>query len=268
MADSSDVSAFPRGHLFLPLLADPKQPQFRLSTWWVDTSAPLDVGGFAVFGETFGLMRLQNEPSNSAFQIEVAGGVFAQFDLASPSSDLINADYTGGLPITYRKENFSARFRVYHQSSHLGDEFLINQNPARINLSYEAIEILGAYDVGGFRFYGGGEYFVRTDPDDVDPGVIHLGVEYRHGTPFARFTENTAGRWVGGVDLRMWQEDDFIPAVSFKGGMEIGPESNPEEKERYLRVLFEFYRGISPHGQFFLQDVHVLGVGMGLQIGL
>ena len=49
------------------------------------------------------------------------GDLFAQFNIDSPSSDLINTDYTFGIPATYRYGDNSLRFRIYHQSSHLGD---------------------------------------------------------------------------------------------------------------------------------------------------
>ena len=58
---------------------------------------------------------------------ELVGNVYAQFDLNRPSYDLINADYLIGLPLTFRFDRFSGRARLYHQSSHLGDEFVLAQ---------------------------------------------------------------------------------------------------------------------------------------------
>ncbi len=53
-------------------------------------------------------------------------GVF-QFDLSAPSSDLINTDYVVGVPLSWRSGGWSTRVRLYHQSSHLGDEFLLGR---------------------------------------------------------------------------------------------------------------------------------------------
>jgi hypothetical protein len=38
------------------------------------------------------------------------------------------------------------RRRVLHQSSHLGDEFLLRNRTTRINLSYEALDLLLSYE--------------------------------------------------------------------------------------------------------------------------
>jgi len=57
--------------------------------------------------------------------VSLFGAVFAQFNLDTPSFDLLTpiissagADSTRG--------RWSGRVRFYHQSSHLGDEFLLN----------------------------------------------------------------------------------------------------------------------------------------------
>ncbi|MEK7826807.1 MAG: DUF1207 domain-containing protein [Thermodesulfobacteriota bacterium] len=79
----------------------------------------------------------------------MSGAVLAQFNLDSSSNDLINADYVIGFPLSYRNGPWSERARLFHQSSHLGDEFLLlPQRPelkvTRMNLNFETIELLGA----------------------------------------------------------------------------------------------------------------------------
>ncbi len=111
------------------------------------------------------------------------GALFAQFNMDSPSHDLINADYTVGIPLTFRYEEFSMRVRLYHQSSHLGDEYLLRYHPKRVNLSYEAFSLLLARDFGRFRLYGGGEYRLDRDPSTLSPGMAEWGLEYRGEKP-------------------------------------------------------------------------------------
>ncbi len=87
--------------------------------------------------------------------------MFALFNLDAPSSDLINADYWIGLPISYRKGPWSYVLRFYHQSSHLGDEFILgNPGVDRVNLSYEDMELLVSYEWERWRLYGGGGYLL------------------------------------------------------------------------------------------------------------
>ncbi len=75
------------------------------------------------------------------------------------SLDLVNADYTVGLLASYRTGRLSGFLRLCHQSSHLGDEFILNsQTPvSRVNLSFEEVDLKLSYDVASwFRIYGSG----------------------------------------------------------------------------------------------------------------
>ncbi|MCH6583770.1 MAG: DUF1207 domain-containing protein [Proteobacteria bacterium] len=56
------------------------------------------------------------------------------------------------MPFSFRRGPFSLRARFFHQSSHLGDELLLGPNPPqRINLSFEAIDMLVAFEWKGWR---------------------------------------------------------------------------------------------------------------------
>src|SRR4030066_1003784 len=161
---------FPVGALFRPLLADPKQPQFFVSINRFKSSGVRYTVASVGFGETFGMYRFFGSREGDGLQLSVEGALFAQFNLDSPSYDLINADYTIGIPFTYRHGDNSVRFRMYHQSSHLGDDLLQSVNPPeRVNLSYEAIELIYSREWYGWRVYGGGEDLIHQEPADLKP---------------------------------------------------------------------------------------------------
>ena len=263
-----DLKVFPHGELFLPLIADPTQPMFRLGVLAVDSDLDQTWVGLAAVGETFGLFRLIDTSQNRALQLDVSGGVFSQFDLLGESSDLINADYLIGMPITYRHSAYSMRLRFYHQSSHLGDEFLLRNNPPRINLSFESLELLLSAQFRSLRLYGGGEYLVRTDPDDLDSGLLHLGAEYLHATPLIRFKTDNICRALAALDAKLWQENSYEPSVNLKLGIELGTDNDPRQEERTLRILLEGYRGLAPYGQFFTQSVQIWSYGLEIQLSL
>ena len=85
--------------------------------------------------------------------------VFSDFNLGAPSSDLINTDFIASAYASARTGQASAFARVYHQSSHLGDEFLLRRltDVERINLSYEGADLRLSYELPyGLRVYGGG----------------------------------------------------------------------------------------------------------------
>jgi hypothetical protein len=117
-------------------------------------------------GDSFGLVRWNGPTQGEGAQFDVIGSIFAQFDLGAPSNDLINADYIIGLPLTFRRRGFTSRVKVYHQSSHLGDEYLLrDEDIERENLSFESLEFLVSQEMGPLRVYAGGEFLFRREPE-------------------------------------------------------------------------------------------------------
>jgi hypothetical protein len=187
----------------------------------------------------------------------VEGALFAQFNMSTASHDLINADYTIGIPLTYRHDDDSLRFRIYHQSSHLGDEFILSGSaPTRVNLSYEALELIYSREWRGWRVYGGGEYLVHKEPSDLKPAIAHWGIEYRHSKPLV-----FNGRPLAGIDMKSMQEHKWAVDISAKAGFEFG---QPNPGKRRLRVMAEWYKGFDPRGQFYKRKVEYYGLGVSL----
>jgi Protein of unknown function (DUF1207) len=246
------VAGFPAGDVFRPLLADEKEPRFFVSLRRYSTGIAGDHVAAVGFGENFGLARVLGERDGEGLQIGISGGLLAQFDLDAPSSDLINADYIIGLPITYRRGDWSSRFRIYHQSSHLGDEFLLRVRPERINLSFESAELLVSYDSEPWRGYVGGEYLLEREPD-LKRASLHAGLEYYANRRLG------GARMIGGLDLKSFAQNDWSLDLSIKAGFEFG---QPGPGGRSLRLVAEGFRGFSPHGQFFDERISYYGLGM------
>jgi hypothetical protein len=207
-------------------------------------------------GDSFGLVRFGGPDAGEGVQLDVVGSIFAQFDMGAPSNDLINADYIIGVPLTFRRRGFSLRAKLYHQSSHLGDEYLLrDEEIVRENLSFESVELLVSQELGALRAYVGGERIVRREPDTLPDSLFHTGVEFRTGR--ARKVQLLAG-----VDLKTTELHDWSPGVSARVGMEVGrpgPEGHPG---RLIMLLVEYYQGPSPYGQFFQDDISYLGAGI------
>lgn len=252
---------FPAGDLFAGPLADQKQPRFH-TTWqsWRSDSGRFHIASVG-FGENFGLVRWPRGHEGDGWQVGISGAVFAVFNLDSSSIDLLNADYYAGFPISYRSGAWSGRLRLFHQSSHLGDEFLLQlqdtqpvPQAARINLSYEAAELLGSYDREGARIYFGGTRIVTSEPRDLGRQRLQAGAEFR-GNPVHWRTS----RIIAGLDVQAWNETGWDRDVSFKAGLMF---RSPYGDARSLQVLLEYYNGHAPHGQFFTVEVEYFGLGV------
>jgi hypothetical protein len=255
-------AALPIGELFRPLLADPKQPRFSASYLWARSPSRDTHAGSTAFGASIGIVRWAGTAEGDGVQLGLAGGVFAQFDMLAPSMDLMNADYVIGVPLSFSAYGLTGRVRLYHQSSHLGDEFLLRTQSQRINLSFEALEVLFSGGLGPWRIYGGGEYLLRHEPGDLRPGLVHGGLEYRREGPVARIGQMASARLVMGVDARLWQQHDWSPGLSGKAGLEFFPGDPQRSSERSWSILVEGYSGPSPYGQFFSEDITSFGFGL------
>ncbi len=251
--------------LFEPLLADPRWPHFYASylSYSKDAGNGLNNAGAVGFGESIAFLR-RGYDDGSRLELGLQAGVFAAFDLDAESKDLVNADYFVGPLLAYRRGNLSLLGRLYHQSSHLGDEFLLRTNTDRINLSYEVIDALVSYEFGpddfngyanGLRIYGGGGYLINTDPEDIDPGLAQYGLEWR--SPRTYF--NNAMRPVAAADFQHRDETDWNLDTSLRLGVQF---EDPDAVSRRIQLLFEYYNGQSPNGQFFDERIEYFGLGL------
>lgn len=248
-AEESGIDALPVDELFKPLMADPRQPQFSIKYHRYDAQEDFNAASVS-FGDYFGFASgLFGEYGVS--QIGLQGAVFAVFNLDAPSFDLVNADYWIGIPVSYRRGPLSYLARIYHQSSHLGDEFLLgNPDVPRINLSYEDLEVLSSYEWKKWRFYGGGGVILNSEPN-LDPLHVQAGAEYRRPSPFSRW------QLVGAADLQANQDQDWQGNASFQ----IGTAYDGGHK-REIRFMLEHYRGFSPNGQFYNERLRYTGLGV------
>jgi hypothetical protein len=253
----------PSGNVFCPLIADPKAMRSFLSYQQEKESADsIESVGAVGISDFFGLARWGGNARSEGIQLSLEGAIFAQFDLGTNSYDLINADYLVGLPLTMRKGFVSARFSLYHQSSHLGDELLLRRNEVeRENISFESLDMLLSADAGALRLYGGGEYIFHRQPRDLQHYVAHGGAELRPPWTFLRISRIGFLRFLAAVDLKASQEQDWEPSVSARAGFEIDRPFTGELPARSWSILFESYRGPSPYGQFFRQKIQYIGVG-------
>jgi len=246
----------PNDKLFQPLMADPRWPHFSAAyQHYIDDDQLKHVAATS-FGESFSIYRFVG-PWSSVIEFGIQAGVFAVFDLDSSSFDLINADYLVGIPFTIQKGNFSNMTRIFHQSSHLGDEFLLRgQTKERINLSYESLNSVFSYNLPiGLRVYAGGGYLMRRDPSDLKPWSTQAGLEFR-----------SPSRWIGGalrpvaaIDVQNRQESNWFTDISIRTGVQF---ENPDFLSRKMQILLEYYNGKSPNGQFFEQNIELFGIGI------
>ena len=257
-AEPSGTRFLPTGHLFRALIADPRWPHFSASyRYYIGTPGSKNVAAVS-FGETLPLYRdnIGEKGEWGQWETGVQGGVFSIFDLDSQSFDLINTDFFVAGFVGYRLRDFSALGRIFHQSSHLGDELLLRKTrPNRINLSYEGLDAKLSYDLPlGLRAYAGGGYLIDVDPANLGRGLAQAGAEFK--SPWILWQGRL--RPIAGIDLQSREENNWHTDFSLRAGLQF---ENVSLLSRNMQILVEYFNGRSFEGQFFRESDEYLGIG-------
>jgi hypothetical protein len=252
-ATEPSLRVFPRRSLFEPLSADPRWPKFTVGYSYYFGDSQFTHVGSAEAGASIAIVQKDTHRSHS-WEVGIQAGIFSIFDFGAPSTDLVNADYLGGVTFSYAFDfPLVLLTRFFHQSSHLGDEFLLNNDVERINLSFEELEVLLSYDPRPWaRVYGGAGAIVRIEPSNIDRWSIQTGAEFRPVTSKTKVRVQL----LTAVDLQLWQQSNWIPDASFIVGATLDPIG---ESSYRVDFLIRYYIGRSPNGQFFSDRIHTLG---------
>ncbi|SCA63243.1 Uncharacterized protein SCG7109_AK_00210 [Chlamydiales bacterium SCGC AG-110-M15] len=251
---------------FKPFLADPRNLSFSFGLRFHD-----DVLGktmsTASFGNEFPILKWNDVwTEGSELQLGIGAGAWSVFDL-NPSDDgdiveLINTDYYIGMPFTYTLGNIAYRFRLYHVSTHIGDEYIIaNPTFERLNPSHEAADFFASWHPDdSLRLYGGLGRFLSTDSSfRQHPFYIEYGAEWRmfgRKLPYFKLLEQPFFAFhVRHMEDLHWQYDG-----TFRLGSEWSPIKRPNSYK--MRVYLEYHDGFSVEGQFSKQKSKYMGLGI------
>lgn len=252
----------PKDHLFAPILLDPLQAQTYGSVLPVFVSNG-DAYKGSIVPFAFGLQKpffRRQTGTNRASEWALDLASFTQFEvyqdekLDKQRRQLINTDYRVGISYHLRRGPATWRFRAYHLSSHLGDDYIIrNQLTYRLpnSVNYEVVDATYSRQVRDFRVYGGLGIGLRVS-EERKPLSAQAGFWYKKPT-------TKTAQLVGGIDLKLWQQTDFRPGI--KAGVGVTAGRGPGN----LTFLLETYSGFRPYSLYETDKVFWLGFGVYLQ---
>jgi len=241
----------PQGLIYRSYLAGVKESRFR-SIWHEqeDHNSPWDIS----LGGNVGLLRYgtRGEARPEGLQLGIEGAGLLRLD-RDEWMDVEATDYRFGIPLTWGDAVYQVKFAYYHLSSHVGDEFLLD-NPGfnRLNYSRDAF-VWGhsLYPGDNWRIYGeiGYAFYI----DECDPWEMQFGVDYApsgwtgaRGAPFAA------------VNAHLREEVNYGGNLVAQAGWawRRGPASG------LYRVGVEYYNGKDDQFSFFDNSVEKIGLGM------
>ncbi len=229
--------------IFRPLLADPREIQLALRL--VTPVGGQNLGEIAA-GDYFGLYRWALPWQDSYMQWSIAGGVFSRFDLVAREKDNLATDYSANMPIDIRVGKWSARLLPYHQSSHLGDDYIKRHGVVPEKYTFDSYKTLLAYEPNShWRLYGGYNYVMRNASVVFGRSMLQGGLEW--ASPWCA---NGHSQFFWASDFQSWERIDWNPIFNTQLGFRIA--KNPEARQR-LAIFSEYGTGGMSFGQFYRQ---------------
>ncbi len=241
--------------LFEPLIANPRDPVYSIAYRWGDSVIANDQIAISL-GDIFPIYRFF-DIFGGDLQIDIGACMWANFNMKpeihpnGEVAELVTSDYILSIPISYSRSFYSFRLRIYHISSHLGDEYMAN-NPliARVNVSFEAIDFFTSVQFNdALRIYLGPGVVIASD-EAFPMGNIYVeyGFEFR---PFVHKYNHPRlyGCPFFALDCQNWQVNNYRPSLTLQLGYEW---SKLERAGRSVRIFAEYHNGYS-EGQFFDQ---------------
>lgn len=242
---------FPHDSPFRALVADPAEPRVHLTRLHVERSGGDFGAAVAGLGYDFGLLRREGATPEHGWQLSLFGSSQSIFNLDLPGDALVNTDYQLGLPLRWRSGPYSTRLRVYHQSSHIGDELILGGNaPRRIDLSFESVDILVGWERQGWRVYGGASHVLRTSHDSYKGSGLQVGADYLSAPMWGL-------RLTGGLDVKWLEPANWRSGATARGGIKFGRYALERQG---VTLFYVVYEGYAPFGQFFVEDFQYRGV--------
>jgi hypothetical protein len=246
-AEASVRTLFPPSdQVFHRLLADPRQPQSLVRYYRQGGSDLADVA----LGNTWGILRW--EPSEGlpgwVFQWSVEGMGYSRFVLNSGINEFQTIDFFANIPLEFRKDAFSGRVMLFHQSSHLGDDYIRRTNDKGFRYGVDGFRATLSYELHPqARVYGGGTALVHGVPSDQEGGA-QSGFELR--TPDLRWIKDHECWGYFGQDFQWLGRTGWNLSSRTEAGLRIGVP----RVVRAMRAHVAYTGGHSSFGQFYKRE--------------
>ncbi|HET6577019.1 MAG TPA: DUF1207 domain-containing protein [Gemmatimonadales bacterium] len=201
-------------------------------------------------GENFPLLALRRGPR--PITLGFGSQVYGRFSLGDRKSALISNDWVVGLNTTAALGAWTLTGEIYHESSHLGDEYGDRFGTSRIDWTREVASAWISYGPGPVRISGNLSYVLIDELDLERPGAA-LAADF-NGRPVGRFLGGVV-RPVAGVYFEGAAATSWRVSSSAKLGIAIAAASGGRE----LGIALIAHDGLSTQRQFFRQESRYVG---------
>ncbi len=174
----------------------------------------------------------------------------ARFSLSDPKSALISNDWVVGFDVSGRVHRFDLALQVYHESSHLGDEYAERFAARRIDWTREVVMAWVGVRAGQatVRIAVGSAVI---DHLDLPRGLAALAIDYRGRDGFVG---RAPGRLVAGVHTELAAATRWRLSTTARVGVELGTL-----RGNRIAVGLVLHDGLSTQRQFYNAESRYAG---------
>jgi hypothetical protein len=250
---------FPDVRSFEPPLATPRVAGFAgrlISESIGDDQFGDEREADVTIGEDFPLLALRRgpRPITLGFGVQASG----RFSLDDSKSALISNDWQVGFNIFADLSPWVIDLQLYHESSHLGDEYIKRFGASRLDWTREVLMAWVGYETGKVRLMVSTGN-VLVDELDLSPWLASAGLDFRGGaiTVLGQRAHLIAGVFGEGASETDWRLSTSLKAGIAFPGSRVGRE---------LRLSLIGHDGLSTQRQFYRSSSRYFGVEIEFQL--
>lgn len=210
--------------------------------------------GEAILGENFPVVALKRGPR--PIVVGIGSQVYGRFSLDDSKSALISMDWVAGLNTTAVLGAWALTLQLYHESSHLGDEYADDFGAGRLDWTREVAAGWASYGFGDWRVTGGASYVLDDGLSLPRPGAA-LGLDF-HG--------NRQGAY-GGVQpvVGLYTEATSATRWRLSSSAKLGVTFGTQGTQR-LGLALIAHDGLSTQRQFFREESQYIGLELRIDL--
>lgn len=166
---------------------------------------------------------------------------------------ILNSDFKIAFPLVWKIDSSSCiRFRIYHLSSHEGDDFIFINKRTSLKpnpVNYEQVELHYSRYFKKTRFYVGA---------GVNPRIETIRKRLSFQTGFHRSTflkSDSKTKLFFGTDVKIFEQNEYSPNIKAGAGLEFG-------SIKPMRIILEYYNGNLPYSMY--EYIHTTWFGFGM----
>jgi uncharacterized protein DUF1207 len=205
--------------------------------------------GEVVLGENFPLVTLQG--GSRPIVLGLGSQVYGRFSLSDSKSALISTDWVVGLNTTMGLSSWALTLELYHESSHLGDEYGDRFPEDRIDWTREVAAGWASFGSGAWQFTAGARYTLADELNLPGSGGA-VGIDYR-GAPHSLlggFARPIAG---------LFTEADAATSWRLSTSAKLGVALATGDQGHDISLSLIAHDGLSTQRQFFRQESRYIG---------